>query len=74
MDLPVGALGEFVPGPNGGFAAYVVARSQPDADTLAQRRPMLEQGMLQGKQMLLFAQWLVTARDRAGLQILRPMM
>jgi hypothetical protein len=74
MDLPVGALGEFVPGPNGGFAAYVVARLQPDADTLAQRRPMLEQGMLQGKQMLLFAQWLVTARDRAGLQILRPMM
>jgi hypothetical protein len=35
---------------------------------------MIEQGMLQGKQMLLFAQWLATARDEAGLQILRPMM
>jgi hypothetical protein len=30
--------------------------------------------MRQGKEMLLFAQWLVTAREAAGLQILRPMM
>ncbi len=74
MDLPVGALGEFMPGPNGGFAAYLVSRAQPDAETTGQRRPMLEQGMLQGKQMFLFAQWLATARDKAGLQILRPMM
>lgn len=74
MEQPVGTLGEFVPGPDGGFAVYVTARNEPDAATLAERRPKIEQGMLQGKQMLLFAQWLVTAREAANLQVLRPMM
>jgi len=74
MDQAVGALGEFVPGPDGGFAAYVAARNEPDAAALAERRPKIEEGMLQGKEMLLFAQWLVTAREAAGLQILRPTM
>ena len=74
MDQAVGTLGEFVPGPEGGFAAYLAARNQPDAETLAERRPKIEQGMLQGKEMLLFAQWLVTAREASGLEVLRPMM
>ena len=74
MDQAVGTLGEFVPGPDGGFAAYVAARNEPDAAALAERRPKIEEGMLQGKEMLLFAQWLVTAREAAGLQILRPTM
>ena len=74
MDLPAGTLGDFVPGPTGGFAVYVVSRGEPDAATLAQRKPMIEQSQLQGKQMLLFAQWLQTARQASGLQILRPMM
>jgi len=74
MDLPVGTLGEFTPALDGGFAAYVAARHEPDAETLAQRRPMVEQGLVQGREMLFFAQWLVTAREAAGLQILRPMM
>jgi hypothetical protein len=74
MEQEVGTLGEFVPGPDGGFAAYLVARNQPDAATLAERRPKIEQGMLQGKEMLLFAQWLVTAREASGLEVLRPMM
>jgi hypothetical protein len=74
LDQAVGTLGEFVPGPDGGFAAYVVARNEPDAEALAERRPKIEEGMLQGKEMLLFAQWLVTAREAAGLQVLRPMM
>jgi hypothetical protein len=74
LDQAVGTLGEFVPGPDGGFAAYVVARNEPDAEALAERRPKIEEGMLQGKEMLLFAQWLATAREAAGLQVLRPMM
>jgi hypothetical protein len=74
MDQAVGTLGEFVPGPEGGFAAYVAARNEPGAEALAERRPKIEEGMLQGKEMLLFAQWLVTAREAAGLQVLRPMM
>jgi peptidyl-prolyl cis-trans isomerase D len=74
MDAPVGVLGDFLPTPDGGFAAYVAARRDPDAATLAERRPMVEQNLLQGREMLLFAQWLVTAREAAGLQVLRPMM
>ncbi len=74
MEQEVGTLGEFVPAPDGGFAAYLAARNQPDAETLAKQRPQIEQGMLQGKEMLLFAQWLVTAREASGLQVLRPMM
>jgi len=74
MEQEVGTLGEFVPGPDGGFVAYLAARNQPDAETLAERRPKIEQGMLQGKEMLLFAQWLVTARQASGLEVLRPMM
>jgi peptidyl-prolyl cis-trans isomerase D len=74
MDTPVGALGDFLPTPDGGFAAYVAARRDPDAETLAERRPMVEQNLLQGREMLIFAQWLVTAREAAGLQVLRPMM
>ena len=74
MDAPVGVLGDFLPSPEGGLAAYVAARRDPDAETLAERRPMVEQNLLQGREMLLFAQWLVTAREAAGLQVLRPMM
>jgi hypothetical protein len=74
MDQTVGTLGEFVPAPDGGFAVYLAARNESDAATLAARRPQVEQGMLQGKEMLLFAQWLVTAREASGLQVLRPMM
>ncbi len=74
VDLPVGVLGDFVPEPNGGFAAYVVSRGEPDAEKAAQRRPLILQGAAQGKQMLLFAQWLATAREESGLHILRPVM
>lgn len=74
VDLPVGTLGDLVPEPNGGFAAYVVSRGEPDAAKMAQRRPLILQGATQGKQMLLFAQWLSTVREESGLQILRPMM
>jgi hypothetical protein len=74
MDQATGTLGEFVPGPDGGFAVYVSARNQPDDAAMAEQRPKIEEGMRQGKEMLLFAQWLVTAREAAGLQILRPMM
>jgi len=75
MDQAVGTLGDFTARPGGGgFATYVAKRGEPDAKTLAERRPMIEKGALQGKQMLLFAQWLVTAREQSGLQILRPAM
>jgi len=74
MEQPAGTLGDFVPGPDGGFAAYVAERSQPDDATLAGQRPRMEQGLLQGKEMLLFAQWLAAAREASGLQVLRPMM
>ncbi|MEX1111385.1 MAG: SurA N-terminal domain-containing protein [Chthoniobacterales bacterium] len=74
MEQPDGTLGDFRPGPDGGFAAYVVERRQPDAGTLAEQRPRMEQGLLQGKEMLLFAQWLAAAREASGLQLLRPMM
>lgn len=74
MELPAGSLGEFVPAPDGGYVPYVVSRGQPDAEMLSKRRPMIEQGLLQGKKMLLFAQWLTTARENANLQIRRPAM
>jgi peptidyl-prolyl cis-trans isomerase D len=74
MDLADGAVSDFFPTADGGFAVHLAARGEPDEETVGEQRPMIEQGMLQGKQMLLFAQWLATARDEAGLQILRPMM
>lgn len=74
MELPAGSLGEFVAAPDGGFVPYVVSRGEPDAETLAKRRPMIEQGLLQGKKMLLFAQWLATAREKANLEARRPVM
>lgn len=74
MDAPVGVVGEFAPGPMGGFAVHVSARHTPEADMLALQLPMIEQGLLQGEEMLLFVQWLTTAREAAGIQILRPMM
>ena len=74
MDLPDGTLGDFTPSPDGGFAVYVAGRGEVDAETAAKQKPMVESGLLEGKQMLLFAQWLATARQESGLQILRPMM
>ena len=74
MDLPDGTLGDFVPAPDGGFAVYVAARGEVDEATAAKQRPMIEGGLLEGKQMLLFAQWLTTARQASDLQVLRPMM
>jgi len=74
LDLPDGAVSDFTASEDGGFAVHVEGRGEPDEATVAAQRPMMEQGMLQGKRMLLFAQWLATARDEAGLQILRPMM
>jgi peptidyl-prolyl cis-trans isomerase D len=74
MDLADGAVSDFFPTADGGFAVHLAARGEPDAETVGEQRPMIERGMLQGKQMLLFAQWLATAREEAGLQILRPMM
>lgn len=74
MELPAASLGEFVPAPDGGYVPYVVSRGAPDAETIAKRRPMIEQGLLQGKKMLLFAQWLATAREKSSLEIRRPAM
>jgi len=75
MDQAVGTLGEFTARPGGGgFAAYVAKRGEPDAKTLAERKPIIEKSALQGKQMLLFVQWLTAAREQSGLQILRPAM
>lgn len=73
-DLQEGTLGGFVPEANGGFAVFLEARNEPDAEKAAQRRPMILQGAAQGKEMLLFLQWLATAREESGLRILRPMM
>ncbi len=73
MDLQPGALGEFVPDAKGGFAVYLASRAAADSPALTERRPQLEQSLQQGKEMLLFAQWLTTARQQAGLQFLRPM-
>lgn len=70
-DLPEGKLGDFhALSSGGGMAVYVAKRSEPNAKELAERRPMIEAGTLQGKQMLLFAQWLTDARNRSGLQML----
>lgn len=74
VDLPAGTLGDFNPVPPGGFAVYVAARGQTDEATAAEQLPTIENGILEGKEMLLFAQWLVTARQESGLQVLRPLM
>ena len=71
MDKPVGFLGDFVPSGEGGFAVYIASRGETDAATLAKQLPMIEQGLLQQKKMLMFAQWLQSARQASGLQILR---
>lgn len=71
MDKPVGFLGDFVPSGDGGFAVYIASRGEPDAAMLAQQMPMIQQGILQQKKMLMFAQWLQSARQASGLQILR---
>ena len=71
MDKPVGTLGDFIPSPGGGFAVYIASRGEPDAAKLAQQMPMIQQGILQQKKMLMFAQWLQVARQASGLQILR---
>jgi hypothetical protein len=73
-DVAAGNLGEFVPQPTGGFAAFVVSRGDSDSAKESLRRPMIVQGATQAKEMLLFAQWLATAREQSGLRVLRPMM
>lgn len=72
MDLDMGEIGSFVPTPNGGFAVYVAGRGKLDEESLARQKPMIEGSLLQGQEMLLFAQWLGTARQSADVQILRP--
>jgi len=74
MDVPTGSLGEFVPSPDGGFVPFVVSRANADDAKVAERKPVIEQGLLQGKKMLCFAQWLATARGKADLQTLRSAM
>ena len=74
IDMGDGMLGSFVPTPDGGFAVYVASRGELDEQAMAEQRPMMESGLLEGKEMLLFAQWLTTARQESALQILRPMM
>jgi len=74
IDLAPGTLGEFVPSPDGGFAVFVEGRGETDAKTSAEQRPRIETGILEGKEMLLLAQWLATARQESGLEILRPLM
>jgi len=74
-DLPEGQLGDFRPTQGGGgFAVFVEERTEPDATKLAERRPRIEEGVLRGKKMLLFAQWLADARRQSGLEMLRPAM
>jgi hypothetical protein len=73
IDLADGALGGFVPAPDGGFAVYVASRGELDEQAAAEQ-PMMERSLLEGKEMLLFAQWLATARQESALQVLRPMM
>ncbi len=74
LDSSVGTLGKFIPDTGGGFAVYVEKRGEPDAALLARNMPMIEEGVLAEKRMLLFAQWLVTARNASGLQVLRSAM
>lgn len=74
MDLDTGELGSFVPTPDGGFAVYVAGRGELDEAAIAQQGVMIEGSILQGKKMLLFAQWLTTARQAADVEILRPAM
>ena len=74
VDLPPGTLGEFVPSPDGGFAVFVEQRGETDEKTVAEQHPRMEKGILQGKEMLLMAQWLATARQASGLEVLRPAM
>jgi hypothetical protein len=74
-DLPEGSLGEFQARPGGGgLAPYVAKRATPEEKEVAERRPMIESGALQGKKMLMFAQWLADARRQSGLEMLRPAM
>jgi len=73
MDMADGTLGGFVPVPDGGFALYVASRGDLDEKDAAEQRPMMENGLLDGKEMLLFAQWLATARQESALQVLRPL-
>jgi hypothetical protein len=74
IDMADGTLGSFAPTPDGGFAVYVASRGELDEQAAAEQRPMMENGLLEGKEMLLFAQWLATARQESALQVLRPMM
>jgi hypothetical protein len=74
IDRADGTLGSFTPSPDGGFAVYVASRGELDEQAAAEQRPLMESGLLEGKEMLLFAQWLATARQESALQILRPLM
>lgn len=74
-DLPEGSLGDFQARPGGGgFAAYVAKRAEPDAKEIAEKRPTVESGALQGKKMIMFVQWLTDARRQSGLEMLRSAM
>jgi len=74
-DLPEGRLGELRARPGGGgFAVYVAKRSEPDASEMTERKSPMEKNVLQGKQMLMFAQWLADARRQSGLEMLQPAM
>lgn len=74
-DLSEGELGDIRTRPGGGgFAVYLAKRAEPDASTVAERKPQMEKNVLEGKKRIMFAQWLADARRQSGLEMLRPAM
>ena len=73
-DLPAGTLSPFTPSSSGGFFVYLEARQEADDATMAERLPQLTQRVLQQEKLLLFLQWMVTAREASDLKVLRPAM
>lgn len=72
LGLREGELSPVERGVSGPFFVYLEKRGPIDEKAFAERRAELRDGILEGKQRLLFADWLRVARSAANIQIPQP--
>jgi peptidyl-prolyl cis-trans isomerase D len=69
MFLNPGELSEYVPAGAGGFAVLLESREPLSPETLTEQRPQIEQYLKNRSASILFFEWLVSARARAGVNV-----
>lgn len=69
MFLNIGELSAYIPAGAGGFAVMLESREPLSPDVLKEQRPQIEEFLKNRSASILFFEWLVAARTRAGIQI-----